>query len=201
MNTKWKIINKSFVYQSKNHEDEISIRNDLVKPPNGNAFNYIYVDCPYEVVFCLGIDKEMRALMINQYRILVDEWLWEIPAGSPQKGESLEDAARREFEEESGYIAGDISFLCSFFPSVGITNQKCHVYLATNLQKGIQSLGVGEQISNVSFFDRPTLELMIREGKIRNSGALIGVMNYLHIQQLKISTISPPTVSALPTCD
>lgn len=176
MKSRWKTLTRTFVHRSQNPEDEVSVRKDRVQPPKGEPFDYVFVDCPYEVVFCMGCDAQGRVLLIKQYRFLFDEWLWEIPAGSPSPGESLEEAARREFEEESGFIASKVEHYCEFYPSVGITNQRCHLFLATGIQAGSQDLDDAEEVAEIRFVDSEELRDMLRRGEIRNAGTVIGAM-------------------------
>ena len=47
-----------------------------------------------------------RILLVRQYRYVVNQWLWELPAGTLEPNETLEAAALRECHEEVGKIAG-----------------------------------------------------------------------------------------------
>jgi ADP-ribose pyrophosphatase len=58
----------------------------------------------------------------------------ELPAGKLDvEGEAPEDAMRRELVEEIGKSAGSWEHLHSFYTSVGFSNEKVWVYLATDL--------------------------------------------------------------------
>jgi ADP-ribose pyrophosphatase len=49
------------------------------------------------------IDEQGRVILIRQFRHAARMWLRELPRGSRERGESVEDAARREVQEEIGY--------------------------------------------------------------------------------------------------
>ncbi len=57
-----------------------------------------------------------RILLVRQYRYVVDQWLWELPAGTLEPNESLVDAALRECHEEVGKIAGKAEKLTQLLP-------------------------------------------------------------------------------------
>ena len=72
-------------------------------------------------------------LLVRQFRIVVGQSLLELPAG---RREGDEDPARRaalELEEETGYRAGELSLLSTYYSSAGFTNERMHIYLAVDL--------------------------------------------------------------------
>lgn len=52
-----------------------------------------------------------KTLVISQFRPPLNCWSIEFPAGLIDEGETPEEAAKRELEEETGFIASDGSFL------------------------------------------------------------------------------------------
>ena len=78
--------------------------------------------------------------MVRQYRAPAGRILLEIPAGTldvdPDSG-AIEDpdvAAPRELEEETGYRAGSLRLLASFWTAPGFATELMHLYLATDLR-------------------------------------------------------------------
>ena len=49
--------------------------------------------------------KDGKILLEKQFRYPYKEIIWEIPAGKRDKGEDFIVTARRELEEETGYVA------------------------------------------------------------------------------------------------
>ena len=72
------------------------------------------------------IDANHVCLLRNQ-RSAVGETLWEIPAGTLEPGEPLDEAALRELAEETGYRAGKLGKLLSFYPSPGFLDEMTHL--------------------------------------------------------------------------
>ena len=63
------------------------------------------------IVVIVPVTSEGEVLIIRQFRPAVNSYVMEFPAGLNDKGESLEDAARRELIEETGYSAKEMIFL------------------------------------------------------------------------------------------
>lgn len=96
------------------------------------------------MVVPLGDDG--RVLMEWVYRYTVQETLLECPSGGLD-GEAPEIAAHRELEEETGWVADRLVSLGSFYGSDGISNERCHFFLATGLHEtGVVKREATEQI-------------------------------------------------------
>jgi ADP-ribose pyrophosphatase len=87
-----------------------------------------------------------RLVMIRNYRIAVDDRLWEFPAGGLEVGEDPRLAAGRELEEETGYHAASIELLGTFYTSPGFADEFMRAYVATGLTEVGQRLEPGEDI-------------------------------------------------------
>jgi ADP-ribose pyrophosphatase len=81
----------------------------------------------------VAIDTRGRVCLIRQYRHAAGSWLWEIPAGRIDQGESPPSTAERELAEEAGLIAAHWSSLGELLPSPGICDERIHLYLAQGL--------------------------------------------------------------------
>lgn len=77
-----------------------------------------------------------RVVLIRQYRPVLDEWVYEIPAGKrDMDDEGPVAAAERECVEETGYRPGRISLLHRFHNSVGYTDEETHLFLGEELER------------------------------------------------------------------
>lgn len=85
------------------------------------------------VLVLLYDPKADRVALTDQFRVgAIDEehgpWVREVVAGMVEEGESLEDVARRELEEEAGVTDVELEFICHYLPSPGGTDEKVYLY-------------------------------------------------------------------------
>jgi ADP-ribose pyrophosphatase len=114
-------------------------------------------------------DADPDVLLIRQYRYAAGGYLLEVPAGRPDHvGEPWEECARRELEEETGLVARELTHLTSIFTTPGFTDERIHLYIATGLSDGTQSLDVDEFVEPVVMPLSQALE-KIRTGEISDA--------------------------------
>jgi ADP-ribose pyrophosphatase len=80
-----------------------------------------------------SIVPDPRIILIRQYRYAADGFVYEIPAGRLDPGESPRDCAARELEEEAGYRAEDINLLLTIYTTPGFTDERIHLFRAERL--------------------------------------------------------------------
>lgn len=91
-----------------------------------------------------------RILLIRQYRYAAGGYLFEVPAGRPDRpGEDWEVCARRELEEETGLIAGRLLPLTTIYTTPGFCDERIHLFLALDLTQGRTSLDQDEFLEPV----------------------------------------------------
>lgn len=81
-------------------------------------------------------DADPRVLLIRQFRHAANDFIWEIPAGRLDPGESPETCAHRELREETGMTARHLAHLITIFTTPGFTDERIHLYLAHGLEEG-----------------------------------------------------------------
>ena len=72
--------------------------------------------------------KDGDVVMIRQYRAVIGEYIWELPAGIFSPGESPAQCAKRELEEETGYVPARTIKLGVIYTSPGFCDEKIHVF-------------------------------------------------------------------------
>ncbi len=88
-----------------------------------------------DAVAVLLVDRTRRKIWLTeQFRYSTLEkgpgWIEEIPAGMPNTGESFEDAALREVQEETGFTGLDLEHISTFYVSPGGTTERIALYAA-----------------------------------------------------------------------
>ncbi|TFG52947.1 MAG: NUDIX hydrolase [Gemmatimonadales bacterium] len=77
-----------------------------------------------------------RVVLIRQYRHAANTYLYEVPAGRLDGGESPERCARRELQEETGYAADQMVPLLTIYTTPGFTDEQIHLFWAQGLRAG-----------------------------------------------------------------
>ena len=123
----------------------------------------------------VAVTDEGKILMEKQYRKALEQVLLELPAGKADPNEDPELTAVRELAEETGYKAGSVKHLVSYYPTCGYSNELLHIYICRDLVPGETHLDPTECIDVVEF-DADELVDMIMRGEIRDSKTIIGVL-------------------------
>ena len=110
----------------------IRVRVDTVGLPGGRETVREVVEHAACVVI-VPVDSNGDILMVRQYRYATGRSLLEAPAGRVEPGESPDDCAQRELQEEVGYAAGSLLPLGGFWMSPGFCTEYMHAYLAQDL--------------------------------------------------------------------
>lgn len=147
------------------------------RDPHGANFSRTFVESP-GVVAIAAVDDRRRLVMVSQYRPALDMILWEIPAGMRDVvGESPLDCAKRELQEETGFISSDWSAIGRVAQSPGTSSSIAEVFLARELQPGDASpQGPEEVASSVHLVALDEAVRMVERGEVINSLAIIGIL-------------------------
>ena len=105
----------------------------------------------------------------------VDALVWELPAGRLDPGESAEQAARRELEEEVGLRPRRLQPLTVFYTTPGFCDETMHLFRATGLQAVTARPEADERIE-VGTFALARARGMIRRGEIREGKTLVALL-------------------------
>lgn len=125
----------------------------------------------------MPVDDRGRILLVKQYRLPARAYLWELPAGRVDPGESVLKAAKRELREETGYSANKWMKIATFFPSPGFLAEKMMIFLATGLTAGNAEPMEDERIE-IRWFAAREVGAMIDAGKIIDAKTMIGYSRY-----------------------
>ena len=119
--------------------------------------------------------SDPRVLLIRQFRHAADGYIWEIPAGRLDPGETPDDCARRELVEETGMRADRLERLTTIYTTPGFTDEKIHLYVADGLVEGAHHREVDEFLEL-----RPTrwsvVLKMMETGEIADGKTLVSLL-------------------------
>lgn len=123
----------------------------------------------------IPVFSDNSVALVKQYRHAAGKYLLEIPAGSLEKNEVPEIAARRELEEEIGVTAGKLEKLAEFYVSPGFLSEKMFVFLATDLTETVQNLEDDEFLEIEKITLEQALE-MLRKNEIEDAKTIVGLL-------------------------
>lgn len=153
------------------------VTHDEVVEPSGIRAKRDIVRHPGSVVV-LAIDEtrsQPRVLLERQYRYAADAFLWELPAGRIDEGESELAAAKRELLEETGYSASRWERIVRYYASPGFIDETMAIYLARNLHRG-KAQPEDDEAIRTRLFPMSSVVHMATSGKIRDGKTLIGIL-------------------------
>jgi ADP-ribose pyrophosphatase len=118
--------------------------------------------------------NNQEVVLIKQYRHAIRELIWEIPAGTLDAGESPLNCARRELVEETGYSADDWHPLGTITPLPGCSDERIHIFLASDLKTAQQKLDADEMLNVHSIKFNDALQMILR-GEISDGKTISGL--------------------------
>ena len=141
--------------------------------PDGRTQQKGCVVHPGAVVLVPLLDKQV--IMLRQYRLALDETIWELPAGTRHWGEDWLTCAQRELREETGYRAAHFVPLGEIWPTPGLSDERMALYLALDLTPDPLTPDEDEQFERGG---RPLAELveMAVDGRLQDAKTIIGLI-------------------------
>src|SRR5579871_1817766 len=148
------------------------VTEDLAVDPEGFEIKRAIIQHPGSAVM-MAVDDRKRILLVRQYRLPARQYLWEMPAGKIDEGETALQAAKRELKEETGYRAKKWTKLVKYYPSPGFLAETMTIYLATGLTEG-QAQPMEDERIEKRWFTPKEIEDWIRSGKILDCKTMVG---------------------------
>ena len=150
-------------------ENGVSVDMDIIHHPGASAIVPVSDD---------------TVVLIKQYRHAIGDYIWEIPAGTLDPNETVIECAKRELIEETGYSAHVWQKLGEITPVPGYSDERIHLFLASELVTAKQNLERDEllYVHEVRFKDAMD---MIYKGEIQDSKTICGLFMAIHSLEQK----------------
>jgi ADP-ribose pyrophosphatase len=154
----------------------LSVTERSIEAPDGTPFNRFVVEHPGAVAVVPLIGGDV--VLLHQYRAAVGERILEIPAGRLDvRGEPPDVAARRELQEETGFVASGLVHLTDLWTAVGFSNEQISLFLAEDIKEGARS-PIGPEELDAEIIRMPfdeALDLVV-SGEIRDAKTVVGIL-------------------------
>ncbi len=159
------------------------MREDSIERRDGSSGIYGVVEKP-DFAVIVPIEDGLVHL-VEQYRYPVRGRYWELPQGAWEQVSDIDplDLARAELREETGLIAGRMTYVGHLFESYGFATQGFHVYLAQDLILGASDRERSEQDMVSRAFPLDEVLKMISDGAIKDA-ATVAVLGLLRLNGL-----------------
>ena len=150
---------------------------DKVLLPDGKTSSREYVAHAGGAAI-LPIDEEENVYLVKQFRYPYKEVLIEIPAGKREKDEDPFECAKRELQEETGWLAEEYISYGVYYPTPGYSNEKLYVYLARVTEQ------VGTHFDDTEFIDILKTNVddafqMVLSGEIHDGKTAYAICRYV----------------------
>lgn len=171
-NSPWKTLESRDIYDNP----WIRLEEHQVINPGGSASVYGKVCFKSQAVGIIPVDEQGNTWLVGQHRYTLDDWSWEIPMGGSPLAEDCLDTAKRELEEETGLVAGNIQQILHLHTSNSITDEQGYVFLAKDLKVGKQQLEDTEKDLQLKKLPLDEAVAMAQDGRITDAISVAGLL-------------------------
>lgn len=163
---------RDYYYCTRNSDEKLKIRTHALDPEG---------ICIYAVTQ----EKAPRLVMIHEYRFPVDEYIYSLPAGLIDPGETPGQAAAREMLEETGFVfteytGGDACARRPFFLAPGFSDEPGAAVFGTVAVPGGAPKEESSEWIEVHLADKAEVRRLLREEKLSVRAAFL-MMEYLQM--------------------
>jgi ADP-ribose pyrophosphatase len=125
----------------------LDVYEDDIILPSGTKSTYVHFGDAKDGTAVIAIRNDGKILVQKEFSYPSKEWLYQIPGGSMDEGETALDGAIRELSEESN-LTGDFEEIGWFYADNRRKKDKVHVFVVTNLTEM-----VGQKDDEEEFID------------------------------------------------
>lgn len=170
MEFKEKTVKKEYVYKGK----ILCVRKDDILLPNDKpAIREVVEHSGGSAIYA---EKDGKILLVKQFRYPYKEELYEIPAGKLNEGETPEQTAIRELEEEGGIRTNAVEKLFDIYPTPAYTTEIIRIFKAKDFVQGKICLDEDEFLSG-EWIDKNVAKKMVESGEIKDAKTIIAILS------------------------
>ena len=160
-----------YYFATRNPEGELKHQTHSIKP-EGMA------------IYALAGEQKDRIVLLKQYRYPMDDYIYELPAGLIEQGETAAEAAVREMEEETGlklvvYEGGKSCYRRPFFLAQGLTDESGSMIFGTVEGKVCDDQQEDTEDIEVILADRTEARRIMEKERLSMRAGLM-LMQFIH---------------------
>lgn len=125
---KWEVLSSEYILESPWYR----LRRDACRLPDGTVVESYYVREHGGFSVTFAITPKNEVVFTRQYKHGIGEFVIELPAGMLEPGEDAATCARRELEEETGYVAPEFEPVAEFTTDPTSSTGKFSLFIARN---------------------------------------------------------------------
>lgn len=152
----------------------LHVRRDIVQLPDGKQATREFVVHPGAVVMIAQLPNG-KLLFERQFRYPLERVFLELPAGKIHPGEDILLTARRELQEETGYVAASWHYLGVIHPCIGYSDERIEIFFARGLSHVGHALDDGEFLEVHELGLAEALEA-VRDGRLTDGKSVAGLL-------------------------
>jgi ADP-ribose pyrophosphatase len=118
--------------------------------------------------------EDGSVILIHQYRSAIRDFIWEVPSGTMIPGEEPLECAKRELQEECGFLGKKFEKFGEILIAPWYSDERIHLFMASELIPCEQNLDEDE-ILTTHFFTFYQAMKMIQKGDIQDATTIIGI--------------------------
>jgi len=160
---------------------------DTIRLPSGRIVDdYYRIELP-EYVMIYAQKDDGKVLFQRQYKHALGAITLALPTGCLENGEIHIDGGKREFLDETGYVAHQWKFLGSFMVDGNKGCGKAHFYIVNHLEKRAEPLEDDMEESGIVFLEPELIFRAVLNGEISllATATLIAIVSHPYISGRK----------------
>lgn len=167
---KW--ISNQIVYEG----NIFSVRAGEIETDNGKKYPRQIVVNPGGVGVVAVLNNQIT--LVRQFRVSIGRKIVEIPSGRREENEDPASGAKRELQEEVGYIADKMELISEYYTAVGFSTEKMYIFMATDPKVSYAKPEVDEDLEIIRL-SIPDVKRMLDKGEFEDSKTIIGLREAL----------------------
>jgi len=129
----------------------------------------------------LVVNANEEVCLLRQYRHATGDWLWELPGGRLEPGESAQESAQRELREEAGIVARNWHALTEIWSTPGFCTEKLYLFHASDLEE-VASCQDEDEVIEVHWVPLSKAIQMCDKNEITDAKTMLGLYRFERIR-------------------